>query len=673
MKSTIQQSELALRDETSVASEQLAIHPVDTLIDAVASYLEAFPHDKSLTVIAYTSRMPFLQSFTRLIECDPRVVSCFLVHDRQSDDGYVQSDSFGFWGRASSQISLPSRVGETALVDLGPVPFPAYLASRFSQAGMQWSAHENHKRGAVRWFRKSAASYELVKKEGVVGSSRRRLLMLNAIRRRKLDQWSDQTSGGGDDSTWSPTAVPSAPGFARAYLLGAAIRLRMRRIEEQLGSPQPPATTASPIVRFVPDDDAPTVLVSASLEAGGAERQAAITATALHERGMPVRLVGFDAAGQIADHHYGSALIGKGVQVDNAADEATGFTDESAHLAMTESEVLELITLQNRCWSLPLGLGEAVLQYYRYFRRVRPQVVHTWQDYSNTVAGLAALWAGVPRVVLGWRNVSPWHHPLYQPFFRPFYNLILNDPRVSVVSNSKAGAADYCNWLSMRPKHVVITPNAYADVFATSKTSSDPAMEPVEQVSKSTDQLRTVLGVFRFYREKDPLLFARTAAEVHRLLPDLVFKLIGQGALEEALLAEAQRCGLPPDRLVLLGRREDVLSCMAQADLLLHTALYEGLPNVLIEAQAMGLPIVTTDAGGAREAVKPGVTAQVVQQRSSSKLARTVVSCLEDEGWLARARQSGPGFVANRFSMETMLDATLAAYDGQKHTVDGEL
>ena len=92
------------------------------------------------------------------------------------------------------------------------------------------------------------------------------------------------------------------------------------------------------------------------------------------------------------------------------------------------------------------------------------------------------------------------------------------------------------------------------------------------------------------------------------------------------------------------------------------TSRFEGIPNVLIEAQAAACPIVTTDVGGIRETVADGVTARIVSKRSPAKLAAAVIEALDDRKWRSRAGKAGPSFVLQRFSLESMVTQLLQLY-----------
>jgi glycosyltransferase involved in cell wall biosynthesis len=86
------------------------------------------------------------------------------------------------------------------------------------------------------------------------------------------------------------------------------------------------------------------------------------------------------------------------------------------------------------------------------------------------------------------------------------------------------------------------------------------------------------------------------------------------------------------------------------------------VPNVMIEAQAAGIPVVGPAVGGIGEAMLDGVTGLVVADRSSKALASAVLRILDDASWRERAAARGPTFVAERFGHGRMVHETIAIY-----------
>src|SRR5262249_17997893 len=154
----------------------------------------------------------------------------------------------------------------------------------------------------------------------------------------------------------------------------------------------------------------------------------------------------------------------------------------------------------------------------------------------------------------------------------------------------------------------------------------------------------TVIGsIFRFYPEKRPLLWIETAARVSAQRSDCHFVIFGEGPLQSKAVALAKQRGLS-ERLHCAGNIADSAIGLSLRDVFLLTSAFEGTPNVVLEASLLGVPVVTTDAGGAREAVAEGVTGRVSAAADPDELARHVVAILDDAGWRARVKTEGPAF-----------------------------
>jgi glycosyltransferase involved in cell wall biosynthesis len=165
----------------------------------------------------------------------------------------------------------------------------------------------------------------------------------------------------------------------------------------------------------------------------------------------------------------------------------------------------------------------------------------------------------------------------------------------------------------------------------------------------------------RFAAEKDPYLWLETAAAIAAARPDSRFVLAGYGNLAKQVERRIETLGLA-ERVILSGSSKDVGSIYAALDVVLLTSRFEGTPNVLIEAQAAGIPVVAPDVGGVNEALLDGVTGILVGNRKASSFARAVLKILEDPGWRERATTEGPAFVSKRFGHQRMIDDTIAAY-----------
>jgi glycosyltransferase involved in cell wall biosynthesis len=97
-------------------------------------------------------------------------------------------------------------------------------------------------------------------------------------------------------------------------------------------------------------------------------------------------------------------------------------------------------------------------------------------------------------------------------------------------------------------------------------------------------------------------------------------------------------------------------------DALLLTSVTEGLPNVVIEAQAAGVPVVSTDVGGVREIIDDGRTGFAVSEATATGLADRILRILSDSQWMESAKAEARMSARARFADDAMIARTLAVY-----------
>jgi glycosyltransferase involved in cell wall biosynthesis len=393
------------------------------------------------------------------------------------------------------------------------------------------------------------------------------------------------------------------------------------------------------------------VVVSGSLGAGGAERQAVNTIEGLRRQGeQDVRLICKYLTPGTHDF-YLDRIQRLGVPITLLGDVAEG--DRAA--------VVRRLRRHNRrgLRNLPATARQDIFSYAGLFHQLCPGTVHVWQDDTNIRAGIAAMLVGVPRIVLSCRSMAPTNFLLFQPYMSAGYRLLARLPKVALLNNSHAGAADYASWLGLPADRITVIPNGFD--FAEFAESDDAAAVAWGR-SKGLPPDAPVVGtILRFCEEKRPLLWIRAAAAVARRNAKAQFVMVGDGPMLGEARALAAALDLD-DRLVFAGAERDVALALRRMSLFLLTSRLEGLPNVLIEAQGAGVPVVTTAGGGAPETLDHDRTGCAVASDDPEQLAAVIVRLLADEAWLAAARTNAPRFVQTKFALDTMIQRTLMAY-----------
>ena len=166
-------------------------------------------------------------------------------------------------------------------------------------------------------------------------------------------------------------------------------------------------------------------------------------------------------------------------------------------------------------------------------------------------------------------------------------------------------------------------------------------------------------SIFRLNEEKRPFLWIETAREVAELRPDCHFVIFGAGPMRAKVHVAAGSSGLGGN-LHCPGTIADTALGLSLLDLFLLTSRAEGTPNVVLEASALGIPVVATEAGGTREAIDEGVTGYLVEPAEPAVIAKRIAQVLQAADWRARVQAAGPAFVARRFGLDRMISETLA-------------
>ncbi len=143
--------------------------------------------------------------------------------------------------------------------------------------------------------------------------------------------------------------------------------------------------------------------------------------------------------------------------------------------------------------------------------------------------------------------------------------------------------------------------------------------------------------------------------------PRARFVVVGDGPLREQLHASPAAAALG-DRLVWTGFREDMADVCVASDVVVLTSDNEGTPVSLIEAQAAAVPVVGTDVGGVRSAVRDGKTGMLAAADDEAGLGEAIGTLLDRPGMAMRMGMAGRDFARRAFAVERLVDDLDALY-----------
>ncbi len=235
--------------------------------------------------------------------------------------------------------------------------------------------------------------------------------------------------------------------------------------------------------------------------------------------------------------------------------------------------------------------------------------------------------------------------------------LLRHFDRVLIVSESMRPAVSR---FGVEPGRVTRVRNAIdSDHFR-----RDPARPPELRDRLAIPRGAAVVGaVGRLNAEKDYPNFLGAAEILLARRPDLYFTITGKGPLEEDLRDKARSMGLA-DRVLFLGHFHDVREVYEMMDVYVLSSTREGLPNTVLEAMAMGVPIVATDVDGVSEAVDHDREALLVPARDPGRLADGIRAVLDDPGLGKRLSLAAREKVEREFSFSSRMRRVEDIYRG---------
>lgn len=315
-----------------------------------------------------------------------------------------------------------------------------------------------------------------------------------------------------------------------------------------------------------------------------------------------------------------------------------------------------------------LGIVPNTVQYglnrlTEYFREARTEIAFIWQDGAILFAACAALLAGVPKIILNLRGLPPnLRAHIYREEYYTLYTCLAKIPGVSFVTNNDETAQAYCDWLGLPIERFTVV---YNGVIPNAPKPGPVDEELWEQfVAKTRDATHTVGGVFRFVIDKRPVLVIQFINSYLQKHPDARFVLVGHGTLFDECQDLANALEIS-DRILFIGRSHSVSYWMSKMDALILLSQYEGLPNVLIEAQHQGVPVVSTPAGGSKQCFISGETGYILSDAENPDILEACDRVHE----LVSSFKSNPGlknkaidFANERFSISQMIENTVRVF-----------
>lgn len=294
-----------------------------------------------------------------------------------------------------------------------------------------------------------------------------------------------------------------------------------------------------------------------------------------------------------------------------------------------------------------------VLELHRLMKKKQIHVVRTHRYRSNLYGRLAAFLAGVPVIIAS-------VHDNYRTDKRPkrrIMNRILSKITDKIVAVSEDVKEDIMRYDRIDPSKIEVIPNGIdVERFNPEKNTTDIRKE----FSLEEDDI--VIGfIGRIVPAKGLEYLLNALPYLKEEFKNIKLFIVGEGSLVEELKERAKKNNVF-DNILFIGRRRDIPEILASINIFVMPSIAEGFPNALLEAMAMGKPIVTTEVGGIPEIVKNGFNGLLVPPRDTVSLSKAIKELISNDQLAAKLGQAARDLVHDNLSIKAIAQKWQSLY-----------
>ncbi|MFQ5822508.1 MAG: glycosyltransferase [bacterium] len=284
-----------------------------------------------------------------------------------------------------------------------------------------------------------------------------------------------------------------------------------------------------------------------------------------------------------------------------------------------------------------------IWQLVKLIKRYKVDIVMTTLFYADVIGAIAA-WLARVNAVISWEVFTAPQQRRHSLVYR-----IVQRNFTKVVSVSEAIARIVINERGV-PAEKVVTIHYGVD---TEKYKINHHLNKRAELGIGEKEI--ILGtVARLTEQKGHRYLIEAAPDIIAKFPNVRFVFVGGGPLEYELKRQIQDLGIK-NYIIFLGVRKDVVELLNTFDVFVLPSLYEGLPNVVLEAMACGKPIVATSVDGTPEAVIHGETGYLVEPQNPTGLSEAVINLLNQPDQIILFGENSRRRAENYFSLNRQI------------------
>jgi glycosyltransferase involved in cell wall biosynthesis len=356
-----------------------------------------------------------------------------------------------------------------------------------------------------------------------------------------------------------------------------------------------------------------------------------------------------------------AGLINKGLNIDIVT--GPHISSEGSMYEITKNLKIPVYTFHNLKRKIsPFSDLIVILQLYKFIKKNKYDIVHTHSSKAGVVGRIAS-WMARTRIIIHHNHANPYHR--FQPWYiQRTYKCIeklsakLCDKIVAVTQTIVDEMVR--DKIAPREKFKVIRSGFNVEMFFKFDTSNDEKTKVKYGISHND----IVIGkIARLSVVKGHIYLLNAFKKICSQLPNIKLVLIGDGENRDHLMNYINENHLN-DKVVFTGlvHPEEMPSVISILDVVVHTALLEGLPRVFTQSMLMGKPVIAFDLDGAHEVIEDGKNGYLIEPMNIEMLANKILDLVSDKSKIQKFSEYARNSIKDDFSINAMVENTFNLY-----------
>ncbi len=298
------------------------------------------------------------------------------------------------------------------------------------------------------------------------------------------------------------------------------------------------------------------------------------------------------------------------------------FTNEGEYLAEVPQDVRIFdLNKKNRFDFFKL----IILLAFRIYPKIKPDIVISFLIYTNLVVLIARKLSSIkPHIIISERNYTLWvQKNLQMPKIKRILAKRIYSQADKIIAVSKGIGMNLLNTFKIPKKKIHVIYNGIDSALIKSMIE-----EPVNDTAWISDNTPIIIACGRLTYQKNYSLLLKAFAIMQKQI-DSKLLILGQGEDRVSLGELTSRLGIQ-EKVIFLGFQKNPYKYMKASDIFVLSSLWEGFGNVIIEAMACGVPVISTKCHGPEEIINDGINGILVPGEHPEAMADAIIRLLKD-------------------------------------------